>query len=170
MSTVIVYPGTFDPITHGHTDLVVRAARVFSKVIVAVAAHSGKQTVFSFKQRVELAQTVLANYSEVNNIEVVGFDCLLTEFVKQYNTRLVLRGLRAVADFEYEFQLANINRRLLPDLENIFLMPAENYMFISSSLVRQVSLLGGDVTQFVHPVVQQALAAWRAQSQVKAQE
>lgn len=149
-----VYPGTFDPITHGHTDLVRRAAGLFDRVIVAVAVNAGKQPVCTVDERCELARLVL---SDLHNVDVVTFDNLLVEFTKQQGAKVVLRGLRAVSDFEYEFQLAGMNRRLAPDIETMFLTPAEKYSFISSSLVREVAALGGDVSEFVHPDVMDAL-------------
>ena len=152
--TTAVYPGTFDPITNGHSDIVTRAAILFDKVIVAVAASPGKGPMFSIEQRVELASEALA---DLNNVEVCQFDNLLVDFAKQHNATVILRGLRAVSDFEYEFQLAGINRRLAPNVETLFLRPAEQYAYISSSLVREVAGLGGDVSEFIHPVVQAAL-------------
>ena len=149
-----VYPGTFDPITHGHTDLVRRASGLFDKVIVGVEANAGKQPVCNVHERKKLAETVL---QDIHNVEVVTFDILLVEFVKQQNASVVLRGLRAVSDFEYEFQLAGMNRRLAPEIETMFLTPAEKYTFISSSLIREVAKLGGDVSEFVHPAVVEAL-------------
>jgi len=149
-----VYPGTFDPITHGHTDLVRRASGLFDRVIVGVAANAGKQPVCNVGERKKLAETVL---QDIHNVEVVTFDILLVEFVKQQNASVVLRGLRAVSDFEYEFQLAGMNRRLAPEIETMFLTPAEKYTFISSSLIREVAKLGGDVSEFVHPAVVEAL-------------
>ena len=150
----VVYPGTFDPITHGHSDLVRRASRLFDKVIVGVAVNAGKQPVCNVDERKKLAETVL---QDIDNVEVVTFDNLLVEFVQQQNASVVLRGLRAVSDFEYEFQLAGMNRRLAPDIETLFLTPAEKYTFISSSLIREVAKLGGDVSEFVHPAVVEAL-------------
>lgn len=149
-----VYPGTFDPITNGHSDLVRRASGLFENVIVAVAANAGKQPVCSVDERLYLAEQVL---SDLHNVNVVTFDNLLVEFVKQQGANVVLRGLRAVSDFEYEFQLAGMNRKLAPEIETMFLTPAEEYTFISSSLVREVASLGGDVSEFVHPVVMEAL-------------
>lgn len=149
-----VYPGTFDPITHGHSDLVRRASGLFDKVIVGVAVNAGKQPVCNVEERKKLAETVLKDYT---NVEVVTFDNLLVEFVQQQNATVVLRGLRAVSDFEYEFQLAGMNRRLAPEVETIFLTPAEEYTFISSSLIREVAKLKGDVSEFVHPAVVEAL-------------
>ena len=150
----VVYPGTFDPITNGHTDLVERAARLFRKVIVAVAVNPGKGTVFPVETRVTLVREVLAH---VGNVEVCSFDNLLVDFVRQRQASVILRGLRAVSDFEYEFQLASMNRRLAPEVETMFLTPAEQYAYISSSLVREISSLGGDVTPFVHSKVVAAL-------------
>ncbi len=149
-----VYPGTFDPITNGHSDLVRRASGLFEKVIVAVAVNAGKQPVCNVEERCHLANQVL---SDLHNVNVVTFDSLLVEFVKQQGANVVLRGLRAVSDFEYEFQLAGMNRKLAPEIETMFLTPAEEYTFISSSLVREVASLGGDVSEFVHPVVMEAL-------------
>lgn len=150
----VVYPGTFDPITNGHIDLVERACRLFDKVIVAVAASSRKNPLFSLEERVELAQETLAH---LPNVEVCGFDILLVEFVRQKNAQAVLRGLRAVSDFEYEFQLANMNRALAPNMESVFLTPAEHLSYISSSIVREIAMLGGDVSKFVSPPVEAAL-------------
>lgn len=149
-----VYPGTFDPITNGHTDLVARASRLFERVIVAVARDTAKATFCEIDQRVELARLVLA---ELPNVDVVSFGGLLVRFCQTHEAAVVIRGLRAVSDFEYEFQLAGMNRRLAPDIETLFLTPAEQYAFISSSLVREIARLGGDVAEFVHPTVQQAL-------------
>jgi len=152
--TTAVYPGTFDPITNGHSDIVTRAAILFEKVIVAVAASPGKGPMFSIEQRVGLAREALA---DIENVEVCQFDTLLVDFASQHEAKVILRGLRAVSDFEYEFQLAGINRRLAPDVETLFLRPAEQYAYISSSLVREVAGLGGDVSEFIHPAVQTAL-------------
>lgn len=149
-----VYPGTFDPITRGHADLVRRAAGLFERVVVAVAVNAGKQPVCTVEERCALAAEVLA---DLPNVEVVTFDNLLVEFARQQGATVLLRGLRAVSDFEYEFQLAGMNRRLAPDIETLFLTPAEKYTFISSSLVREIARLGGDVSDFVHPPVMQAL-------------
>jgi pantetheine-phosphate adenylyltransferase len=151
-----IYPGTFDPITNGHTDLVERAARIFDKVVLGVAKgqSSSKQPVFSIDERVSLAKEVLA---DIGNAEVIQFDGLLVEFVAQQQAQVILRGLRAVSDFEYEFQLASMNRHLNQDIETLFLTPAEQYSYISSSLVREIAALGGDVTPFVHGKVATAL-------------
>jgi pantetheine-phosphate adenylyltransferase len=152
--TIAVYPGTFDPITNGHTDLVRRAARLFDRVIVAVATNTGKNPAFELDQRVALAETVL---KDIQGIEIHAFDNLLVEFVQQQKAEVILRGLRAVSDFEYEFQLAGMNRRLAPEVETLFLTPAEQFAYISSGLVREIAALSGDVSEFVHPVVQAAL-------------
>jgi pantetheine-phosphate adenylyltransferase len=152
--TTAVYPGTFDPITNGHIDLVRRAARLFDKVIVAVAKNTGKNPAFDLEQRVALAETVL---KEIPDVEIHAFDNLLVEFVQQHKAEVILRGLRAVSDFEYEFQLAGMNRRLAPRVETIFMTPAEQFAYISSGLVREISALGGNVSEFVPPVVQTAL-------------
>ena len=154
MDIVAVYPGTFDPITHGHTDLVQRAAGLFPHVIVAVAGHPGKQPTFSLQERVAMAGEVL---SGIQGVEVCGFRGLLADFVRQREVRVILRGLRAVSDFEYELQLASMNRRLVPSAETLFLSPAEPFAFVSSSLVREIASLGGDVSPFVHATVAQAL-------------
>ena len=150
----ILYPGTFDPITKGHMDLVGRAAKLFDRVVVAVAASPKKNPAFSLEQRVELAREVLKGHA---NVEVVGFSTLLAHFAREVEANVFLRGLRAVSDFEYEFQLANMNRQLAPDVESLFLTPSEKYSYISSTLVREIAALGGDVTNFVHPVVHEAL-------------
>lgn len=150
----VVYPGTFDPITNGHIDLVERACRLFDKVIVAVAASNRKNPLFTLDERVALAQQTL---SHLPNVSVCGFDILLVEFVRQQNAQAVLRGLRAVSDFEYEFQLANMNRALAPTMESIFLTPAEHLSYISSSIVREIAILGGDVSKFVAAPVEAAL-------------
>jgi len=155
MSAVALYAGTFDPITNGHSDLVRRATQVFDRVIVAVAANPAKKPLFSLAERVNLAKTVLR---ESANVEVVGFDNLLIECVRLHNARVILRGLRAVSDFEYEFQLAGMNRRLDPEIETVFMTPSEREMFVSASLVKEIASLGGDVTPFVHPRVMDALS------------
>lgn len=149
-----VYPGTFDPITRGHEDLVRRAARLFDEVIVGVADSRGKSPFFDVTERVEMAAAVLADYP---NVRVVGFSGLLIHFLQEQHAGVILRGLRAVSDFEYEFQLAGMNRNLYPDVETVFLTPAEQYMFISASMVREIALLGGDVSQFVDPRVKARL-------------
>jgi pantetheine-phosphate adenylyltransferase len=149
-----MYPGTFDPITLGHEDLVRRAARLFDKVVVAIAANPAKAPMFSLEERVDLAQAAL---SDVPNIEVSGYDGLTVDFAQDRGLRVILRGLRAVSDFEYEFQLANMNRHLAKDVETAFLTPKETYNFISSSLVREICSMGGDISKFVSPVVNDAL-------------
>lgn len=154
MTSIAVYPGTFDPITNGHSDLVERAARLFDKVIVAVAANPGKESTFSLEERVSMASEVLA---DLGNVEVEGFDSLLVDYAHERGAAVLLRGLRAVSDFDYEFQLAGMNRRLAPDIETLFLTPAEQYAYISSSLVREVASLGGNVSLFVHMKVRAAL-------------
>ena len=151
---VAVYPGTFDPITNGHTDLVHRALRLFDRVVVAVAVNAGKDPICGVDERVALVKEALA---EAHGVEVVAFDTLLVDFVRDMGARIILRGLRAVSDFEYEFQLAGMNRRLAPDVETVFLTPAEQYSYISSTLVREIAKLGGDVSEFVHPAVKAAL-------------
>lgn len=156
MKKTVIYPGTFDPLTNGHVDLVERAVRLFDHVIVAVAGNpsSSKKPLFTLDERVELTQRVLGHHA---NVEVVGFSGLLVEYAYQRGADALLRGLRAVSDFEYEFQLANMNRRLHPKLESIFLTPAEQYSFISSTLVREIAVLHGDVSPFVHPIIVEAL-------------
>ena len=149
-----VYPGTFDPLTRGHEDLVRRASTLFDRLVVAIADSKAKRPFFTLPERIAMAREVLG---DVKNVEVVGFSSLLTEFVKKQGARVVLRGLRAVSDFEYEFQLAGMNRNLYPEMETIFLTPSEQHMFISATLVREIALLGGDVTEFVHPTVAKKL-------------
>ena len=151
---IAVYPGTFDPITNGHVDLVTRASSLFEKIIVGIAESPGKSPALPLEQRVELARIALAG---IDNVEVRGFHSLLASFVADVGAGVVLRGLRAVSDFEYEFQLASMNRHLIPEAETLFLTPAEQYSFISSSLVREIARLGGNVSDFVHPAVQHAL-------------
>jgi pantetheine-phosphate adenylyltransferase len=151
-----VYPGTFDPLTRGHEDLVRRAATVFDALIVGVADSRAKRTFFTLHERVEMAREVLG---DLPNVQVVGFNGLLIDFIRQHDARVVLRGLRAVSDFEYEFQLAGMNRSLYPDFETMFLTPSEQHMFISATLVREIATLGGDVAKFVHPLVGKKLAA-----------
>ena len=155
MATRVLYPGTFDPITNGHQDLVERAAKMFDHIYVGVAKSEKKKPTFNTEERVDLAQRVLGH---LDNVEVVAFDTLLAHFAKTLNVNVFLRGLRAVSDFEYEFQLANMNRRLSPNLESLFLTPAEQFSFISSTLVREIATLNGDVSQFVPEAVQRALA------------
>ena len=155
MKRIAVYPGTFDPITNGHTDLVSRAAKVFPKVIVAIAESPHKTPLFNLEERIALARSEM---SDLDNVEVVGFDNLLAEFVQQIGASVIVRGLRAVSDFEYEFQLASMNRHLAPDIETMFLTPDEDFSFISSSLVKEIARLNGDVSEFVCEAVKQALA------------
>jgi len=156
MSTerIAVYPGTFDPITNGHTDLVARAARVFPKVVVAIAESPHKKPLFSLAERIALAENQMAH---IANVEIVGFSNLLVEFVQQIGATIIIRGLRAVSDFEYEFQLASMNRHLAPKVETLFLTPDEDFSFISSSLVKEIARLDGDVSEFVCAEVQQAM-------------
>ncbi len=150
----VIYPGTFDPITNGHVDLTERAARLFDRVVVAIAHSEKKTPLFDLEHRVALCQSALAH---LDNVEVVGFSNLLTDFAKSQDARCVLRGLRAVADFEYEFQLANMNRAMYPEFESVFLTPSEHLSFISSSLVREIAGLDGDVSPFVPEPVLAAL-------------
>jgi len=152
--TKVIYPGTFDPITNGHTDLIERASRMFGHIVVAIAESPHKKPLLDLEVRCQLARDVL---SHVPNVEVVGFNILLAQFVKEQNAQVILRGLRAVSDFEYEFQLANMNRALAPDVESVFLTPDEKHSYISSTLIREISRLEGDVSQFVHPLVEKAL-------------
>ncbi len=156
MGLTIVYPGTFDPITRGHSDLVERASRLCGTVIVAVAEGADKRPYFPVTERVDMAREALAG---IPDVEVRPFNSLLVEFVREVGATVVLRGLRAVSDFEYEFQLASMNRKMAPEVETIFLTPAEQYTYISSSLVRQVARFGGDVSEFVHAGVAAALRA-----------
>ncbi len=154
MEAIAVYPGTFDPITNGHTDLVRRAARLFDQIVLGVAANPSKRPFFNLEERMALARTAL---KEINNVKVCGFACLLVDFAREHRARAVLRGLRAVSDFEYEFQMAGMNRKLDPNLESLFLTPAEEYAYLSANLVREVAALGGDVSAFVCPAVANAL-------------
>ncbi len=149
-----VYPGTFNPITNGHTDLVERASVLFDHIVVAIGTNRQKNVALTVEQRVELAQQVL---SHLDNVEVCAFDSLLTEYVKQRGANIILRGLRTVADFEYEFQLVGMNRMLEPTIETVFLAPAEHLSYISSTLVREIASYGGDISKFVHPVVAKAM-------------
>jgi pantetheine-phosphate adenylyltransferase len=149
-----VYPGTFDPLTRGHEDLVRRASTLFDSVILAIADSKAKKPYFGLEERIGMAREVLA---DVKNVQVMGFSGLLTDFVRRQGARVVLRGLRAVSDFEYEFQLAGMNRNLYPEMETIFLTPSEQHMFISATLVREIASLGGDVSEFVHPLVAKRL-------------
>jgi len=154
MKTSAVYPGTFDPMTRGHEDIVRRAAHIFDHVVVAIAANPNKAPAFDVAQRVELACGVLADLA---NVEVVGYSGLTVEFARARNLSVVVRGLRAVSDFEFEFQLANMGRHLQPDIETMFMVPKEQFTFISSTLVREIALLGGDISHFVHPLVEAAV-------------
>jgi pantetheine-phosphate adenylyltransferase len=153
---IAVYPGTFDPITNGHVDLVSRAANLFDTIIVGVAESPGKSPALPLDERVRLARVALA---EIPNVQVLGFASLLAHFVQEVGAGVLLRGLRAVSDFEYEFQLASMNRHLIPNCETLFLTPAEQHSFLSSTLVREIARLGGDVSAFVHPEVAAALSA-----------
>ena len=157
---VAIYPGTFDPMTRGHEDLVRRAASLFDRLILAIAESPSKQPRFSLADRVEMAQEILA---DVPNLEIVGFNTLLMDFVHEKQAKVIVRGLRAVSDFEYEFQMAGMNRSLYPEVETVFLTPGEQYMFISATMVREIARLGGDVSKFVQPCVNKRL---RAQSSV----
>jgi pantetheine-phosphate adenylyltransferase len=150
-----VYPGTFDPLTRGHEDLVRRASALFDAVVVGVADSRGKRPFFSLEERIDMAREVLAGYP---NVQVKGFSTLLRDFVIAEDARIILRGLRAVSDFEYEFQLAGMNRTLIPDVETVFLTPADKYMFVSATIVREIATLGGDVAKFVHPMVAARMA------------
>ena len=150
-----LYPGTFDPMTRGHEDLVRRAASLFETVLVGIAESPSKSPFFTLKERVDIAHEVLA---DVPNVEICGFHTLLMNFVHERGAKVILRGLRAASDFEYEFQMAGMNRSLYPEVETVFLTPGEQYMFISSTMVREIARLGGDVSKFVHPCVVRRLA------------
>ena len=152
--TVAVYPGTFDPLTRGHEDLVRRASSIFDELIVGVASSRSKHPFFTLEERIDIAQEVLGHYP---NVKVVGFDGLLKDFAREHNARVIVRGLRAVSDFEYEFQMAGMNRYLLPDMETLFLTPSDQYQFISGTFVREIALMGGDVSKFVFPSVEKWL-------------
>ncbi len=154
MNITAIYPGTFDPVTNGHLDIIARAAKLYHKVIVAVAVNSNKVPLFDIEQRVALIEQVTTEFA---NVQIIGFDNLLVDCAKQQGANVVLRGLRAISDFEYEFQLAGMNRRLSPDLETMFLTPAEQYEFISSSMIKEIARLGGDVAEFVPDNVLQHL-------------
>ena len=147
---VAIYPGTFDPLTRGHEDLARRASALFQRVVIGIAESRGKKPLFTLAERVSIAKEVLAPYS---NVEVKGFDCLLMDFVNQEEAHVILRGLRAASDFEYEFQMAGMNRKLYPQVETVFLTPGEQYMFVSATMVREIAAFGGDVSPFVHPAV-----------------
>jgi pantetheine-phosphate adenylyltransferase len=150
MKHIAIYPGTFDPLTNGHVNIVERALTLFDEIIVAVSESPDKKPFLPHAQRIELAQK---SFAQVNNVHVEGFDTLLTDFLRSKNARAVIRGLRAVSDFEYEFMLAGMNRQLMPEIETIYLMPSDEYMFVSSTFVREVAKLNGDVSHFVPPVV-----------------
>ena len=160
MTQIAVFPGTFDPLTLGHQDLINRAARLFSRVIVAVAENKNKKPLFDLDTRVKMIANAMKS---LKNVEVNGFSNLLVDFAQQHNANVIVRGVRVVTDFEYELQIVNVNRALAPKLEAVFLIPTENYAFISSSLVKEVASFGGDVTSFVNPEVKSALQAvkWR---------
>ena len=155
MTTKAIYPGTFDPITKGHIDLAERASQLFDEVVIAISASPSKQPLFDINERLEMAQISL---SHIDNISVAKFDGLLIECLRTAQAQVVLRGLRAVSDFEYEFQLAAMNRRLDPTVETMFLTPSENYTFLSASMVKEIASLGGDVSQFLHPQINKRLA------------
>ena len=152
--TIAVYPGTFDPFTRGHEDLVRRASSIFTKLIVGVADSKNKRPIFTLDERIEIAKEVLSHYP---NVEIAGFSGLLKDFAREHSARVIVRGLRAVSDFEYEFQMAGMNRYLLPDVETLFLTPSDQYQFISGTFVREIALMGGDVSKFVFPSVEKWL-------------
>ena len=152
---IAVYPGTFDPLTSGHEDLVRRASKLFERIIIGVAESRSKRPLFTLGERVEIAREVLSGYP---NVEIYGFDCLLMDFMRQHGASVIIRGLRAVSDFEYEFQMAGMNRNLYPDVETVFLTPSDQYMFVSATMVREIATLGGDVSKFVPAQVQKRLA------------
>jgi len=154
--TRAVYPGTFDPITNGHEDLIQRASRLFDHVVVGVAHSQSKRPFFSLEERASLARAVLEPYK---NVSVLAFSGLLSEFVKEQSASVILRGLRAVSDFEYEFQLAGMNRRLAPGVETLFLTPSDKYLFLSATIVREIAVLGGDISSFVHPLTAERMNA-----------
>jgi pantetheine-phosphate adenylyltransferase len=156
MTIRAVYPGTFDPITNGHEDLIQRASRLFDEVLVGVAHSQAKRPFFSLDERISLAREVLKPY---RNVKVEGFSGLLSEFVKEHSATVILRGLRAVSDFEYEFQLAGMNRRLAPGVETLFLTPSDKYLFLSATIVREIAVLGGDISAFVHPATAERMRA-----------
>ena len=152
---VAIYPGTFDPITQGHEDLVRRASGLFDRLILAIAESPSKRPLFDLAERVELAREVLG---DIKNVEIVGFNSLLMNFVHDKGAKVVVRGLRAISDFEYEFQMAGMNRSVYPEVETVFLTPSEQYMFISATMVREIAILGGDVSKFVQPSICERLA------------
>lgn len=161
MSRAALYPGTFDPITNGHNDLIRRAARIFDRVVVGIAASPRKAPVFSLEQRVSMARTVVG---DIGNVEVRGYTGMTVDFAREHKLPVMIRGLRAVSDFEYEFQLATMSRQIAPDVETVFLTPAEQFTYISSTLVREVASFGGDISKFVHPDVCAALKAFYAEN------
>lgn len=167
MSISALYPGTFDPITNGHQDLIRRAASIFERVVVAIAANPAKTPLFTLEQRVELARGVL---SDIPNVEVMGYDGLTVQFAQAHGLRVMVRGLRAVSDFEFEFQLATMSRQIAGHVETVFLTPTEQFSFISSSMVREIAMLGGDVSKFVHPSVEAALSERAAQRREAAEK
>ncbi len=158
--TTAVYPGTFDPLTRGHEDIVRRAAGLFTAVVVGVADSRGKRPFFTLGERIDMAREVLAPYP---NITVEGFGGLLRDFVRSHGAGVIVRGLRAVSDFEYEFQMAGMNRVLIPEVETVFMTPDEKYQFISATIVREIALLGGDTAKFVHPIINERLKSKVAQ-------
>ena len=158
--TIAVYPGTFDPFTRGHEDLVRRASSIFTKLIVGVADSKNKRPIFTLEERIEIAKEVLSHYP---NVEIAGFSGLLKDFAREHSARVIVRGLRAVSDFEYEFQMAGMNRYLLPDVETLFVTPSDQYQFISGTFVREIALMGGDVSKFVFPSVEKWLQKRNAQ-------
>ena len=162
--TIAVYPGTFDPFTRGHEDLVRRASSIFTKLIVGVADSRSKKPIFSLDERIEIAKEVLGHYP---NVEIAGFSGLLKDFAREHSARVIVRGLRAVSDFEYEFQMAGMNRYLLPGVETLFLTPSDQYQFISGTFVREIALMGGDVSKFVFPSVEKWLHEKNAQTKAK---
>lgn len=159
--TIAVYPGTFDPFTRGHEDLVRRASSIFTKLIVGVADSKNKRPIFTLQERIEIAKEVLSHYP---NVEIAGFSGLLKDFAREHSARVIVRGLRAVSDFEYEFQMAGMNRYLLPDVETLFLTPSDQYQFISGTFVREIAQMGGDVSKFVFPSVEKWLQKKNAQT------
>ncbi|GHA79628.1 phosphopantetheine adenylyltransferase [Formosimonas limnophila] len=160
MTKIAIYPGTFDPLTRGHEDLIRRSAKMFDKVVVGVADSKNKKPFFTLEERVSIAKDVLGHNS---NVEVIGFSGLLKDFIRANNGDVILRGLRAVSDFEYEFQMAGMNRYLMPDIETIFMTPSDQYQFISGTIVREIAALGGDISKFVFPSVEEAVKAKHAE-------
>jgi pantetheine-phosphate adenylyltransferase len=164
MQRIAIYPGTFDPLTRGHEDLIRRSAKMFDTVIVGVADSRNKKPFFTLDERVAIAQEVLGHNS---NVKVLGFSGLLKDFIRENNGNVILRGLRAVSDFEYEFQMAGMNRYLMPDIETMFMTPSDQYQFISGTIVREIAALGGDISKFVFPSVDQAVKEKHAKIQAK---